>query len=72
MGEHYFGDVFYQKYNAIRGILTRLITEGGGQTVDLSYLLGSDDFISLRSTNEGIREAGRKKLAAQIIANLTE
>lgn len=66
MGEYYFGDTFYQKYNGLRNTLARHITEGGGQLVDLSYLLGGNDFISLRSTNEGIREAGRRKLAAEI------
>lgn len=61
MGEQYFGDVFYQKYEAIRDIVIKHIAERKGKTLDLSYVLKKDDFICLRSTNEGIREQGRKK-----------
>lgn len=66
MGERYFGDTFYQRYEAIRDVVTKHIAEGKGKVLDLSYALGQDEFICLRSTNEGIREMGRKKIAALI------
>lgn len=63
IAEDYFGKDFYIKYEKIRDGIKKHIEEGGGLFLDLSYILGKEDFISVRSTNEGIRENGRVKIA---------
>lgn len=68
MGEKYFGNRFYKKYNQIKDVIYDHIIERKGRILDLSYFLTEDDFICLRSTNEGIKEDGRKK-TARIIMN---
>lgn len=66
MGEKYFGDKFYEKYDAIKDTISRHIIAGNGQTADFSYILKDQDFIRLRSVNEGLREHGRQKLVTEI------
>lgn len=66
MGERYFGKKFYEKYNAIKDAVAQHIIDANGQLADFSYLLPDNDFIRLRSANEGLRENGRTKLVTQI------
>lgn len=68
LGEKYFGNIFFEKYNEIKDTIYDHIIDKKGKVLDLSYFLTLDDFIYLRSTNEGIREMGRKKIA-QIVMN---
>lgn len=65
-GYKYFGDTFKVRYEKIISVLQKYIIKGKGEVLDLSYLLQEKDFICLRSVNEGIREHGRKKVAAKI------
>lgn len=66
MGERYFGKKFYEKYNAIKDAVAQHNIDANGQLADFSYLLPDNDFIRLRSANEGLRENGRTKLVTQI------
>lgn len=66
MGERYFGKKFYEKYDAIKDAIARHIIDANGQLADFSYLLSDNDFIRLRSANEGLRENGRTKLVKEI------
>lgn len=67
LGELYFKDDFYERYNKIRDVICECIVSRKGTVLDMSYQLTQDDFISLRSTNEGIKEDGRNKIAQAII-----
>lgn len=70
MGEKYFGNDFYVKYQAIKMQIEKHIKEGKGKVLDLSYLLSGSDFICLRSTNEGIRDTGRKKIVELLLKEI--
>lgn len=71
-GERYFEKSFFRTYNALKDAIYFHIVENGGKVLDLSYFLEEEDFISLRSTNEGIRENGRKSVARIILNELGE
>ena len=72
LGEKYYGKVFYEKYNKVKDIIYNHIIDKRGKVLDLSFFLSLDDFIYLRSTNEGIRETGRRKIAQIIMHELGE
>lgn len=66
MGERYFGEAFYEKYEKISKEITNCIQQNGGTVLDLSYTLKNTEFISIRSTNEGMTEYGRNQVARLI------
>ena len=66
IGELYFEKRFYEKYDAIRDAIAQHIANANGRLADFSYTLDDNDFIRLRSSNEGLRENGRIKLATEI------
>lgn len=70
MGEKYFGQTFYEKYEKIRDELTICIENNKGIVLDISYELKENDFICLRSTNEGMTAAGREKTVKLIAEKL--
>lgn len=65
-GEEYFGEAFYEKYEKITREIAACIEENGGTVLDLSYVLKHTEFISIRSTNEGMTSEGRTKVAGMI------
>lgn len=66
MGEGYFGGAFYEKYEKISKEIADYIEQNGGVVSDLSYALKHMEFISIRSTNEGMTADGRNKVARMI------
>lgn len=66
VGERYFPDTFYTRYEKIRDCVMEHVLKEKGKILDESYSLDEEDFISLRSVNEGIKEDGRKKLVKDI------
>lgn len=66
MGIEYFGKNFYVKYEKNRDAVISQICKNGGTCLDLSYLLKKDDFISIRSCQEGFYNNGRMKIWSKI------
>lgn len=66
LGEQYFSNMFYTRYEKIRDCVVKHVDKQNGRILDESYLLNRNDFISLRSVSEGMRESGRKKLVKEI------
>ncbi len=69
-GVKYFGNKFYELYEAIRDVIISHIEMSHGHVIDASYLLKESEFISVRSSNEGMNSLGRRKLAELIENNL--
>lgn len=66
MGVEYFGENFFIKYEKNRDAVISHICKYGGKCLDLSYILQKEDFISIRSCQEGYYNSGRMKIWGKI------
>ena len=65
--EELYGEKFTQKYQANVDKLKRIVREYGADLLDLSYLLGQDEFADIHTIDETANYEGRKAVAGEIV-----
>lgn len=66
-GEDYYGQEFYEAYDANRVAIKEMINEKGYDILDLSYVLSDYEFAELNTVDECANYMGRQKICQHII-----
>lgn len=66
MGLDFFSNEFIEKYEKNKAVVCDCIVYEKGVFCDMSYQLHRDQFIAIRSTNEGIYSEGRNEIYSRV------